>query len=52
MANSAAVVTLSFPPHRVAIMFTPIIVDGMVMSIVPIEKNSPTSGFIPLTNMW
>ena len=52
MANSIGSRKRIAPPHRLASMLTPIMVEGTVIASVATAKNSPAYGLMPLTYMW
>ena len=52
IANSIALVKWIRPPHSVAHQLKVLIADGTAMRIVEPMNAAPSSGCIPLTNMW
>src|ERR1700682_6853822 len=51
-AFNIGVVNRMLPPQRVPSQLNVLIADGTAMTIVEIMKVVPSSGFMPLWNMW
>src|ERR1700682_458663 len=51
-AFNIGVVNRMLPPQRVPSQLNVLIADGTAMTIVEIMKLVPSSGFMPLWNMW